>query len=85
MERFGPATLVRGGGVSLLFDAGRGVTQRLWQARIPLGRVDALFPSHLHPDDAMGLPDLLLTGWLTCPSASARGRCGCWGRRARRT
>jgi len=73
MERFGPATLVRGGGVSLLFDAGRGVTQCLWQARIPLGWENALFPSHLHPDHVMGLPDLLLTGWLTSPFGQRPG------------
>lgn len=73
MERFGPATLVQAGGVTLLFDAGRGVTQRLWQARIPLGRVDAVFLSHLHSDHVVGLPDLFLTGWLTSPFGQRPG------------
>ena len=31
MERFGPSTLVEAGGETLLFDAGRGVLQRLFQ------------------------------------------------------
>ncbi len=73
MERFGPATLVQAGGVTLLFDAGRGVTQRLWQRRIPLGRVNALFLSHLHSDHVVGLPDLFLTGWLTSPFGQRPG------------
>ncbi len=30
-DRFGPATLVQAGGQNLLFDAGRGVTTRLYQ------------------------------------------------------
>ena len=30
-SRFGPATLVQAGGLNLLFDAGRGVTVRLYQ------------------------------------------------------
>ena len=30
MNRFGPATMVRVNGKTLLFDAGRGATQRLW-------------------------------------------------------
>ena len=64
MHRFGPATLVIAGDKYLLFDAGRGVTQRLWQDKIPLGRVDVLFLIHLHSDHVVGIPDLLLTGWL---------------------
>jgi ribonuclease Z len=73
MDRFGPATLLQAGGVTLLFDAGRGVTQRLWARRIPLGRVDALFLSHLHSDHVVGLPDLFLTGWLTSPFGQRPG------------
>ena len=73
MERFGPATLVQAGGVNLLFDAGRGVTQRLWQRRVRLGAVDAVFLTHLHSDHVVGLPDLFLTGWLTSPFGQRPG------------
>ncbi|MBT6093823.1 MAG: MBL fold metallo-hydrolase [Rhodospirillaceae bacterium] len=73
MHRFGPATLVVAGGKYLLFDAGRGVTQRLWQDKIPFGRIDHLFLTHLHSDHVVGIPDLLLTGWLTSPFARRKG------------
>jgi ribonuclease Z len=67
MARFGPATLVEVAGQRLLFDAGRGVTQRLWQKKIRLGAIDHLFLTHLHSDHVVGIPDLYLTGWLTSP------------------
>lgn len=67
IDRFGPAALVEAGPEKLLFDAGRGVSQRLWQLRIPLGQVGAVFLTHLHSDHVVGLPDLWLTGWLPTP------------------
>src|SRR5262245_23863616 len=67
MRRFGPATLVRAGRETLLFDAGRGATQRLMQAGVRLGTIDGLFVTHLHSDHVVGIPDLWLMGWL--PSA----------------
>lgn len=64
MQRFGPGVLVEAGGEALLFDAGRGVLQRLWQLRPPLRQVRTVFLTHLHSDHTVGLPDLWLTGWL---------------------
>ncbi len=64
IDRFGPSTLVEVGGMRLLFDAGRGASQRLWQLRLSLGSIDAVFLTHLHSDHLVGLPDLWLTGWL---------------------
>lgn len=64
IERFGPSILVEAGGQKLLFDCGRGAGQRLWQLKIPLGQIDALFLTHLHSDHVVGIPDLWLTGWI---------------------
>jgi len=73
MKRFGPGVLVQAGGKNLLIDSGRGVTQRLLQSGVPLGKVDALFITHLHSDHVVGLPDLWLTGWLQASYAQRAG------------
>lgn len=64
IERFGPSILVEAGGQKLLFDCGRGASQRIWQLKIPLGQINALFLTHLHSDHVVGIPDLWLTGWI---------------------
>lgn len=74
LHRFGPATLVQAGGKNLLFDVGRGVTQRLFQLKLPLGKIDHVFLTHLHSDHVIGIPDLWLTGWLGAPWARRRGK-----------
>lgn len=66
-DRFGPATLVEAGDQKLLFDAGRGATIRLWQLKIPFGKVSPLFLTHFHSDHTVGIPDLWLTGWFGSP------------------
>ena len=73
MRRFGPGVLVQAGGKTLLFDAGRGGTQRLMQLGLRLGQVDALFLTHLHSDHVVGIPDLWLTGWLEASYAQRKG------------
>lgn len=66
--RFGPATLIQAGGLNLLFDAGRGVTVRLYQLGIPSGKgIDAVFLTHYHSDHVEGLPDLWMTGYMFGP------------------
>ena len=66
--RFGPATLVQAGGLSLLFDAGRGVTVRLYQLGMSSGKgIDAVFLTHYHSDHVSGLPDLWMTGYMFGP------------------
>lgn len=72
MRRFGPGVLVEAGGKKLLIDGGRGTTQRLFQVGVPLGKVDALFITHLHSDHIVGIPDLWLTGWLQVPYGSRK-------------
>ena len=61
VDRFGMSTLVEAGGQRLLFDAGRGVSIRLHQAKVPLRSIDAVFITHLHSDHIAGLPDFYVT------------------------
>jgi ribonuclease Z len=63
-ERFGPCTLVEAGDQKLLIDAGRGATIRLYQLKIPIGRIDVQLLTHYHSDHTSCLPDVWLTGWL---------------------
>jgi ribonuclease Z len=64
MSRFGPSILVEAGKQKLLFDCGRGATQRLYQLKIPFTELTGLFLTHLHSDHTVGIPDLWLTGWV---------------------
>lgn len=79
MDRFGPATLVEAGGQRLLFDAGRGASQRLWQLKVPLGAIDALFITHLHSDHTVGIPDVWLTSRLPTPYGQRKAPLEVWG------
>ena len=63
-ERFGPSTLVEAGDQKFLIDAGRGATIRLYQLKVPIGRIDMQLLTHFHSDHTACLPDVWLTGWL---------------------
>jgi ribonuclease Z len=79
-DRFGPATLIEAGGLTLLFDAGRGVTIRLAQLHIPLGKgIDAIFLTHYHSDHVNGLPDIWMTGYLPGPLYARQKPMRLWG------
>lgn len=64
LMRFGPSILIQAGDETLVFDAGRGVAQRLYEIKVPFQKISAVFLTHLHSDHIVGLPDLWLTGWL---------------------
>jgi ribonuclease Z len=63
-DRFGSCTLGEAGDQKFLIDAGRGATIRLYQLKLPIGRIDVQLLTHYHSDHTSGLPDVWLTGWL---------------------
>ena len=63
-DRFGPCTLVEAGDQKFLIGAGRGATIRLYQLKLPIGRIDVQLLTHYHSDHTSGVPDVWLTGWL---------------------
>jgi len=79
IDRFGPSTLVEVAGQRLLFDVGRGATQRLMQLGIPFRDIDAVFLTHFHSDHVSGLPDLWMTGWLPPPFGRRSKPFEVWG------
>jgi ribonuclease Z len=64
VDRFGPSILVQAGDKTLLFDAGRGATQRLVQLGIPISSIDVTFLTHFHWDHLVGFSDVWLAGWI---------------------
>ncbi len=79
IDRFGPSTLVEAGAEKLVFDVGRGASQRIWQLGMPLRAVTGVFLTHLHSDHTVGLPDLWLTGGLSGPFGGRTTPFRIWG------
>ena len=63
--RAGPGVLIEAAGLRLQFDAGRSTLERLTAAGINIAELDALFATHHHSDHLVGLPDIVMTRWVT--------------------
>ena len=49
--------------VLLQFDTGRGTTQQLSKIGVPVGKLSAVFFTHIHSDHSEGLPDMMQLRW----------------------
>jgi ribonuclease Z len=64
-NRAGPSTLVRAGGLTFLFDAGRAVGLRLAAAGAAAPMLTAVLLTHLHSDHITDLNDIVTGRWVT--------------------
>src|SRR5687767_13252090 len=64
-QRGGPATLVRAGGATLLFDCGRAVLMRAAAVGVVANQLTALVLTHLHSDHITDLNDVITSRWVT--------------------
>ena len=69
-NRAGPATLVRAGGKTLLFDCGRGVLMRAAAAKAMAPKLDGLFITHMHSDHTTDFNDVITTRWIMSPGVN---------------
>jgi ribonuclease Z len=67
-DRAGPATLVRAGGATMLFDCGRAVVMRLAAAGVVPPMLAAVLLTHLHSDHITDLNDIITTRWVMSPA-----------------
>ncbi|CAN0559080.1 unnamed protein product, partial [Laminaria digitata] len=49
--------------VNLQFDTGRGTTQQLSKLSVPVGKLNAIFLTHMHSDHTEGLADMMQLRW----------------------
>lgn len=66
-RRAGPATLVKAGGVNILFDCGRGVLMRLAAAGVMPQMLSAVVITHMHSDHICDLNDVITSHWVMSP------------------
>ena len=63
-ERLGPATAIAWQSNVILVDVGRGVSEALRNAQIPVNQPRTILLTNLLPLNTLGLDDLVYTGWL---------------------
>lgn len=66
-DRCGPATLVRAGGLTFLFDAGRGLGLRLTASGVVAPMLTRVLLTHLHSDHITDLNDVITGRWIMSP------------------
>ena len=60
-DREGPSVALQVNKMIYIFDAGRGISRRAFQANISYAKMTHLFLTHLHSDHTVGLPDYIFT------------------------
>lgn len=79
LGRASATTLVQAGDQVLLFDAGRGVVDRLAGAGISAPQLTAVFLTHFHSDHTSDLPDLWLSGRIHMGWGDRKAPLEVWG------
>lgn len=51
------------GAIKLQFDTGRGTTQSLSKIKVPVGKLNAVFFTHMHSDHTEGMVDMMQLRW----------------------
>ena len=62
-RRAGPSTAILAGNALYIVDSGGGSVRSMGELRVPAGRVEAVFLTHLHSDHIDGLGELGLQRW----------------------
>lgn len=63
-DRAGPCLAVLAGSQAFIFDSGSGSIRKLGRMGFPMGKLQAVFLTHLHSDHIDGLGEALLQGWI---------------------
>lgn len=71
-ERLGPLIVVGAGDRAVAVDAGRAAAEAIRRAKLPLTQLDTVLLTSLLPENVVGLPELLLTGWAASRSTPLR-------------
>ncbi|MFN7179805.1 MBL fold metallo-hydrolase [Hyphomonas sp.] len=62
--RAGPCMAVIAGDTHLVFDSGSGGVRTLTRMAYPVGKIDAVFLTHLHSDHMDGLGEMMMQAWI---------------------
>lgn len=63
-DRAGPCVAVLAGNKAFIFDTGSGSIRKLMRMGFPMGKLQAIFLTHLHSDHIDGLGEALLQAWI---------------------